>query len=292
MEIVVATEVRMKKHDSVRGSGFDGQVLLQDDAPDGLNFVFRRSQGARQGDGAYRAPRHCHTFQQVKFAEKGDQNFAPGQDIPEGCVAYFPRGAYYGPLTKKPGISSSIQFGLGLGAHQKGKAWEALRPEALKRLKARGTVENNIYTDVDPETGELRRRDWVQAIYEEQYQMRTQRKLTFRPRTYEAPVLMNPEAFAYYEIAHGVEIKQLGCFFDDPGPNGDTRISMIRLSNGGTYRLEADRAQAVRTVSPGLQIDRRNYPALTHVYSPRGESASMSGLENVEVYLVEFPRPD
>jgi hypothetical protein len=293
MEIVVAGEVPMRDHRSVRGSGFNAQVLLQDDTTDGLNFVLRRNHFIHTGSDTYGTPRHRHGFQQIRYAESGDINFAPGQDIPQGDIAYFPRGAYYGPQRKEQGVQVSIQFGF-FGEHQKGKVWESFRPAALERLSARGTIENGLFIEADPETGEKRQRDAVEAIYEEQYEMRygKKKRLVIPPARYESAILMHTHAFEYYEIAPGVEMRRLGQFYDHTGPEGDTRVSMIRLSGKGVHRLGPERAQTAWSISAGLNIDGRVYPEVTCLYSPRHEDVTLSGEGGVELIVVEFPRLD
>jgi hypothetical protein len=198
--------------------------------------------------------------------------------------------AYYGPQSKSNCTSIGIQFGFH-GEHQKGPIWEGYRAEAIARLKSRGTIANGTYTDIDPETGETRVRDGVQAVYEEQYLMHTGKPLEFRPARYEAPVLMHPEAFDWFGVTQGVEIKRLGSFFDHPGPNGDTRISMLRF-NGGSYTMSTDRAQLTWTLSPGLVADGQATPELTATFSPRGDSGTICADGGIEVFLVEFPRLD
>lgn len=295
MKIVTAADVptlaQNKAGESSRAGSFVGQRLLDDDAPDGLNFIFLRNQFFLKGDDAFRTPRHRHTFAQIKFVEKGSSNFAPDQFIYPGDICYFPRAAYYGPQLKDDGTSMGVQFGFN-GQHQKGKVWEGYRAEALARLRARGTLADGIFTETDPATGQVREQDGVEAIYEEQYRMHTTKKFTVAPAGYAAPILMHPEAFPYFQAAPGVELKHLGQFYDQPGPNGDVRISMVRLSDGGVHQLSSERAQLAWTVAAGLQIDGRTYPELTSFYCPLGEPASISGVGGVEVYLVEFPRLD
>jgi hypothetical protein len=294
MQVAVVAEIptneQGKDGHSSRPGGMIGQRLLEDDAPDGLNFRFVRNQ-FQPGEKAFRSPRHHHAFQQIRFAEKGNLNFAPGQFIPEGDVAYFPRGAYYGPQVKDDGISVALQFGFD-GEHQGGAVWDRYRSDALEDLKKRGRFEDGVFVEVDPANGQQRRRDGVQALYEAQYERHTNKRFVIPPEGYEAPILMHPEAFAYYEAAPGVEVKHLGRFYDHPGPQADVRISMIRLSDGGVHHLGSERAQLAWTRSAGLQIDGRIYPELTCVYSPRETDIAISSDKALEVYLVEFPRLD
>jgi hypothetical protein len=293
VEVAIAGEVQTHRASvkSVRRSGGPlRQSLLSHDAPDGLNFSFYRSQ-YQDGEETFYSPRHHHAFQQIRWTESGSVNYAPDKFIPEGDVAYFPRGAFYGPQVKDQGIGILLQFGFD-GEHQAGEVWQRYRAEALERLNGRGILENGLFIEIDPETGEKIERDAVEALYDEQYQAHAKKKFTIPPEGYEAPILMHPEAFGYYQAAPGVEIKNLGNFFEHPGANGDVRMSMVRLSEGGTYHLSPDRAQLAWVKSAGLQIDGKTYPELTCVYSPREEALALSGADGVEINIVEFPRLD
>jgi hypothetical protein len=295
MNVVIASEVPIedanRDQNSVRSGTYDMQRLLEDDAPDGLNFWLLRNNFVNLGDSAFNTPRHRHPFAQIKYLEKGASNFAPGQDIPEGAIAYFPRATFYGPQTKENCISLSMQFGFN-GEHQRGQRWESRRVETMERLKERGTLGANGYIVKNDETGEMIVRDSVQAIYEERYKLVTGKELVIRPASYDAPILMHPDAFSYFEAGTGVELRHLGRFYDQPGANGDVAISGLRLTQGGRYTLRAERAQVAWSIAPGLEIDGRPSSALTFVYSPRGETADLVGHDGVELFLVEFPRLD
>lgn len=291
MEVVIAANVREEEQ---RFAGRPGrtvrQYLLSDNAPDGLNINLYRSQ-YQGGDAAFGSPRHHHAFQQIRWTEQGSVNYAPGQEIPAGDLAYFPRGAYYGPQRKDQGIGLLLQFGFG-AEHQSGAAWNRYREAAMRRLTERGRFENGLYVSVDPETGGTVERDAVQAIYEEQAKDRGSGEFIIRPEGYEMPVLIHPAAFAYYQAEPGVEIKHLGSFYDHPGPNAGVRLSLLRLSRGGAYDLDPERAQFGWAAQPGLQIDGKTCPELTYFHSPREESSVLSADDKAEVHLVELPRLD
>jgi hypothetical protein len=267
-----------------------GQCLLQDDAPDGLNFRLLRTEFFG-GDKTFHSPRHRHAFPQVRFTQRGSINYAPGQNIEEGDICFFPRAAYYGPQRKDQGVSIALQFGFN-GEHQEGHAWRQYRDEALQRLKARGRFEEGLYIETDPETGVESLRDSVFALHREQYLMHTGEEFDYRPAVYDEPVLMHPDAFDYYSAAPGVEIRQLGRFFDHPGPRGDTGVQMVRLTEEGSYLLSADRAQIAWSLAAGLRADGETYPEQAFVYSPRGEEATLSAADTLELYLIELPRLD
>lgn len=284
MQIVVADEVQKETRADVTRSGkTPRQRIFEEEAPDGLAFRITRSE-YQSGPDAFQTPRHHHAFQQIRWAQTGALNFAPGQDVEAGDVAYFPRGAYYGPQLRDHGCGLTVQFGFDLEMVGGKEAIRTYR-DGMEKLRQLGRVEEGLFVDTDPETGQERRRDPAEAVTE----LVTGSKYVIPPEGYSAPILMHPSAYGYYGLADGVEIKHLGGFYDHAGPEADVRISIIRLSDGGAFELGAERAQVAWSISPGLRIGETDYPQLTCLYSPRGEAAAVSGNDGVEIYLVEFP---
>jgi hypothetical protein len=289
MEIVIANEAPILKQSEVRPGATIRQILLAGDTPEGINFRLFRSQ-YQAGENAFESPRHHHAFQQIRWAESGAVNYGPGMNIPEGDIAYFPRGTYYGPQRKDAGIGLLLQFGFD-GEHQSGPKWDAIREEAIKRLKARGTLGNGVFTETDPLTGRMRQCDAALALYEQRYIMQLNKPFTVPAERYENPILMHAAAFAYFQSAPGVEMRYLGHFFDHPGRQADVRISMIRLS-GGVHKLDKARSQVGWAKPLGLQINGRLLPEMSCFYASSREELTISGANGVEVFLVEFPRLD
>lgn len=276
---------------SVRPGGTIVQQLFSDEAPDGLNFRMLRSH-FQPGADAYDTPRHHHAFQQIRWAQSGNLNYAPDKDIPEGDIAYFPKATWYGPQHKATGVSVAIQLGFH-GEQQSGPAWDEVRPMALEALKAKGTIKDGVYTQTDLATGEETVTDSVQALFEMQYELRFGAKWEMPEDGYEHPVLIHPAAFAWFPLSDGIECRKLGNFFDHPGPNADVRLAMLRLASGATYDFSAQRGQIFWNTADGLRIDGTDYPELTFVYSPRGEDATAtSTTAGLELVVVELPRLD
>ena len=293
MKIVITAEVEARAQDpgkAARPGSIIRKVLLTDHAPDGLNFRLIRSQ-YQEGELAFESPRHHHAFQQVRWTESGSVNYAPSQDIPEGDIAYFPRGAYYGPQRKDRGAAFLLQYGFGnefLGGSRDAaaRADETREAEgAVAALRARGTFEGGRYIDTDPATGERRERDSVQAIYE----ARTKSEFVIPAEGYAAPVLMHTRAFGYYQAAPGTEVRRLGDFYDHAGPDASLRISTVRLTSGGTWKFGPERTQIAWTTTPGLHADGTSYPELTCIYSPIDDNAHVSG-DGAEMFVLELPR--
>ena len=285
MEIAIAGEVQVEERKYPTRPGLTRtQPLLSCEGEDGLSFRLIRSQ-YQGGGNAFETPRHHHAFQQIRFAERGSLNYAPEQNIAEGDIAFFPRGAYYGPQVRDHGVGLTVQFGVGvemLGGKDSLNVYRA----GVEKLRTIGDVCNGTFTEIDSATGERRERDTWEAVTE----VVTGKPFRIPPEGYDAPILMHAGAFGYYQAAPGVEMKRLGSFFDHHGPQADVRISMLRLSEGGEHRLGADRAQLAWSVAAGLRIDDRAYPELTCLYSPLGEEAVLSGVEPFEVHVIEFPR--
>jgi hypothetical protein len=287
MEIAIADEVQVEAFKYPTRPGESRlQRLLTCDAPDGLAFRLIRSR-YQGGDKSFQTPRHHHAFQQIRFAESGTMNFAPDQDIPEGDIAYFPRGTYYGPQVRDRGVGLTVQFGFDLEMHGGKYALDVYR-QGVEKLRELGDVGNGTFTDRDPVTGQMRIRDTWEAATE----LTSGREFRIPDGGYDAAILMHPQAYDYFEAAPGIEIKHLGAFYDHPGPQADVRISTVRLSQGGVHSLGPDRAQLAWTTAAGLKVQGRTYPQLTCLYSPRGEIVELSAEGEVEVYLVEFPRLD
>lgn len=294
MRIAVVSEIepdeRNEAGKQLRQATTIRQSLLADDTADGLNFTVNRTEWLG-GDNTSRTPRHHHAFQQIRWAEKGRANYAPGQYVNEGEIGYFPKGAYYGPQLRDEGVTVTFQFGFN-GEKQHGSPlWNQYLPDALDKLKANGRLERGVYIDTDPETGEERERDSVDALYSVQYEMHTGEKFVVPDPGYDTAILMRPAAFEYYQASDGAEVKHLGSFFDHAGPNGDVAFAVARIT-GGTYTLGADRAQVAWTEDPGLQVGGTAHPGDTYVYSPRGEATALSSAAPVELYVVTFPRLD
>jgi hypothetical protein len=208
MQIVAIREAptsQQSRNRSLRTGGTIRQTLLADSTADGLNFRFIRSQ-YQGGDAAFESPRHRHAFQQIRFTEAGSVNYAPGRDIPRSDLAYFPRGAHYGPQRKDHGAGLLLQFGFH-GEHQSGPEWTQHRAAALARLNARGRLDAGIYYERDESTGQETACDANQALYEEQYFAQTGQKFSIPREGYAEPILMHTAAFEYYPVADGVRIK-------------------------------------------------------------------------------------
>jgi hypothetical protein len=293
MHTVLTREVPVHAQDPTKAAR-PGSILRQhlyaETCADTLSFRLIRSE-YQGGDRAFETPRHHHAFQQLRWTETGSVNYAPGQDIDQGDLAYFPRGAYYGPQRKHQGSALLLQYGFGEEFLHSGSGLrdaDAAVEHVLDRLRSSGTFVDGQYIDTDPVTGRTRIQDAVQAVYD----ARTGGEFTVPQAGYQTPILMHPKAFDYYTAAPGLEIKQLGNFYDHPGPEADLRIRVVRLTGNAAYEFTADRAQIAWSTRDGLLVDDRELPRLTCLYSALGERDRIHGTDGVELVVLDMPRLD
>ncbi len=263
MDIAVIDDVPPQSDDHshlTRAGTIVRKWLLTGEAEDGLRYRLFQSV-YQEGEAAFESPRHHHAFQQVRWTQQGSINYAPGEDIPEGSLAYFPRGTFYGPQRKDKGIGFLLQFGFDGELHS-----------------SKFEIEMDASRLGQPAPLDVLRM--------------SKPKADIPAERYQTPILMHPEAFDAHPAAPGAQFRQLGSFFDQPGLSGDIRLSTVSFSDDGEHPLSPDRAQIGWSTSPGLRIEGKSYPALTSFFSPRGETAAISGRDGVEVVLIDFPRRD
>jgi hypothetical protein len=286
MDIVIADDIEAAQAGEATRKGRPArQNLMSYDQPDGFAVRMVRSQ-YQGGEDAFETPRHHHPFSQIRWAERGAMNYALDQDISEGDLAYFPRGAYYGPQHRDYGIGLTIQFGFDIEMLGGRNAAQVYR-EQIAKLRETGRMEDDgLFVDADPVTGLERRRDPGEAVIE----ALTGQPYRIPPARYETPILLHPAVFSFYDAGNGVQLKTLGAFYDQPGPYGDLRIEILRLAPDATFDLPTARTTIAWTTTGGLKIEDRTYPRLTCVHSPLGELATLQATDTVEAFIVHFPR--
>ncbi|MFN0092396.1 MAG: hypothetical protein ACKVWR_19360 [Acidimicrobiales bacterium] len=274
MQIVDASRCEWKRYQHPREGTLEVKPLGRGSA-DGVNFNLTLTRYG-EGSDAFATPRHHHTFEQVRVPLAGSLNYGPGEEIPEGWVAYFPAGAPYGPQRVSGGVILLLQFGEDYLSSSQYK-------EAHARLEARGRFEGGDYHDTDPDTGQPRTQDAVDAVWTEALG----RPIRHPKPRYPAPILIDPEAFEWSPLAEdpAVEVKRLGTFTER-----EVSISRVRL-NGGVLGLGPDRTQLVFSLTDGLEVQGAPHGAWTAVWSPTGEEGALSAASGAEALVVELPRP-
>ena len=178
----------------------------------------------RTGEGGWRAPRHRHNFDQIRYVIKGNYPYGEEKVLPEGWVGYFPESVYYGPQDRPEGLQTMVlQFG---GASGNGYLSVAGREAANEALKQKGEFKKGMFIYQDKQ-GVRHEVDGSEACFEHA----TGRKLEFAPPRYEDVIVMNPSAYAWVpQDDEGVYVKWLGSFTER-----NARIGLIRLDSGAVY---------------------------------------------------------
>lgn len=194
-------------------------LIGEDGRPDNYDLNVGRT-----GMGGWRAPRHRHNFDQIRYVIKGRYPIGENRVLPEGWVGYFPESVHYGPQDRPEGLETMVlQFG---GASGNGYLSVAGREAANEALKRKGEFSKGRFVFRN-EQGVRHEVDGSAACFEEA----TGRKLEFAPPRYEDVIIMDPTAFAWMPAgAEGVSAKWLGSF----GERG-ARIGFIRLDPGAAY---------------------------------------------------------
>ncbi|WP_027547842.1 hypothetical protein [Bradyrhizobium sp. WSM2254] len=227
----------------------------------------------RAGGGGWRAPRHRHNFDQIRFVLKGNYPYGDNKVLPEGWVAYFPESVYYGPQDRPEGLETMVlQVG---GASGQGYLSVAQREAANAALNKKGHFKGGLFVYTD-EKGEQKTQDGSAACFEHA----TGRKLEFAPARYEDVVVMNPSAYAWIpQGAKGVEVKWLGSFTER-----NARIGFLRLAAGAVYGGGEHPSIEVLYLSKGkISVDGQKYgPQSALEFLPKEGPVPITAIEPTE----------
>jgi hypothetical protein len=231
--------------------------------------------------GGHESPRHRHNFDQVRMVLKGTLSLAPGKDLHEGQIGYFPEGTPYGP--QKDPLAERIALVLQCGGAS-GSGYISTRQmkEATRALAAEGEFKGGIYYRRE---GEGRKQ---QDGYEAVWERCNGRKLDYPPVRYAEPILMSPANFAWIpdKAAHGVERKLLGAFTER-----GTRLEMIRLRPGAVVTLESNDARMlVFAVSGAGTCGAEDWFQHSAAEIAPGETSHFSAGETAEFLVIALPK--
>jgi hypothetical protein len=199
----------------------DSRLLLcgEDGTPD--NYKLNLSYAVTD----WKAPRHRHNFDQIRYAISGEFVYATDKVLPPGWVAYFPEGIHYGPQIRKQGLVLMLcQLG---GSSGNGFLSKMQRYRAFEELGKKGTFHKGVYTWLD-ENGQKHNQDSSEAVSEHALGG----KLIYPKPRYNDIILMNPEAFDWVESANipGVAYRWMGTFTER-----ESRVGFIRIEKGATF---------------------------------------------------------
>jgi len=253
-----------------RGGRAERKVLVGGELSPGIDFLMYMIRYG-SGDDAVASPRHHHNFEQIRYAVEKPINYAEGKEVPEGWLAFFPAGAWYGPQLVDGGIQLLMQFGPGY-----------LGPEASLRaqeeLAEKGVFKDGMYSWTDS-SGERHEQESMQALYEQAMG----KPLEFPEPRYPEPVLINPNAFAWERNGGSVQHKHLATFNEQP-----FTIEMLRWQDSATYTLDQHRTQIVYSLGEPVSVGDEHAGAGAVVWSQPGEALSVEGVQGSELLVCEL----
>ena len=277
MRTISSDELKWIPYPGQRASVTEMQPLFQGapDAPDNFEMYM-----VRYGEGGSHSPRHRHNFEQFRWAFEQPLNYGPNQDIPPGCLAYFPEGAYYGPQTNKHGsIMLIVQFG---GASGQGYMDLQKLKRGTQELKAKGEFVRGVYTCTDA-SGKKHNQDAYEAVWEHM----SGRPLKYPKPRYSGPVLIDPNAFEWLPVARasGVQIRKFGVF-NERG----TSAGQLKLAAGTTFSWPLQpAARLVYVLSGTVDVAGMDFPARSSMVLSSGEKAEFRAAEEAILLVLAMP---
>jgi hypothetical protein len=221
MDIVHGKELHYEelglKH---RGSGlaFKHLFLGEENIPE--NYLFSI---ARQG--AFYSPIHRHTFDQFRYAYRGDVSIAPDLLLLEGELCYHPEGVFYGPQLDEGGERDVLvlQFG---GASGKGYLSFAQIAEGKEKLKEQGRFEKGKYHPA----GGGEPKDSYEALWESY----SGHPLEYPAARYHSVIVSKPDNYSWVPSGGPSNVfkRTLGVFTER-----QTKADMIKIGAQGKIEI-------------------------------------------------------
>lgn len=207
-----------------RGSGllFKDLFLGEENTPENYLFTI-----ARQG--AFSSPIHKHTFDQFRYAYRGDVSIAPDLLLREEELSYHPEGVLYGPQLDEGGERDVLvlQFG---GTSGQGYLSFAQITEGQEKLKESGRFENGKYHPADggePMDG-----------YEALWQSYSGRPLEYPAARYHSVIVSKPVNYSWVPSeSSNVFTRTLGVFTER-----QTKADMFKIEAQGKVEIPGEHA--------------------------------------------------
>jgi len=231
----------------------------------------------------YYTPRHRHNFDQVRLGLNGSLTWAPGRDLKQGSVGYFPEGTPYGPQTDKAGaVFMLLQFG---GASGNGfMSYDELSC-GFRSMRELGRFEKGTFAYVD-QNGTARRKDGYEAVWEHV----NGRELEYPAPRYEEPIISHPERFDWIADAssRGVMHKWLGSFSER-----NVGCGFLRLNQGASFRVPSAPAPRLFFITAGaVQLGGRDKALGTQsalMIDSLEANVSLAADSAAELFAIQLP---
>jgi hypothetical protein len=227
------------------------------------------------------APRHRHTFDQIRYFLKGGSKFGRHVYGPGDCV-YFPEGVPYGPQTPHEDsdcLLIAVQFSGPAGIAYPHPPELAA---AIRELASRGKFERGVYR---PNGG--RPEEAFNAVMRQL----TGHDLEYpRPR-YDDIVGMRSASYRWLPLAGapGAWVKHLG-YFNEAGPN----VKLLKLDPGASTPAGEAPCQQLRFILEGeVAYDGQACGAVSCMYFPAHTPyAATSSPQGAELLVIQLAAPD
>jgi hypothetical protein len=227
-------------------------------------------------EGDFFSPRHMHNFDQVRVQLKGRFSFDKDGTMHPGGIGYFPEGTAYGPQTSaEDTIQLAMQIG---GPSRSGYISEDERQQAVEALSKRGRFEKGKFHANDDKTGAGQ--DGFEAVWE----YANGRRIRYPKKRLEKPLLVNPEAFEWLEVAGspGVRAKRLWDF-----GSSSLSCSLYQLRAGSALSLTGP--LTVFVLSGKGAVAEHRYSQYDALHLAAGEAARIEAGEESELLVMPHP---
>ncbi|HTU53007.1 MAG TPA: hypothetical protein VMF62_03445 [Acetobacteraceae bacterium] len=260
-----------------REGDLENKVLAEGREGSPNNYSFERHTALSD----WSTPRHTHDFDQVRYFLEGEYIYGKNDKGPPGWVGFFPAGTYYGTQIRKKGSTViNCQFGAADGV---GYASRRQRRAAADVLLGKGRFEGGIFTFVD-EQGRRHNQDGSEAVTEQVFG----RKVAYPAARYHQPILMNPDAFRWVEMAGspGIATKWLGSFSER-----EARFGFLRVDPGATFQAGLHASPELLFLSEGsVRCRGRAYPRHSaFAFDALEGPVALEGVEPAILFRIHLP---
>lgn len=257
-----------------RPPGIGFRFLLE-----GTEFALDNYQLAIVEAHDYHAPRHRHSFEQIRILLEGEFGFDAGLAQTAGSVGYFCEGTYYTQDARGKSRTLLLQV-----AGPSGQSYmsEPQLNAGIEALRGRGEFHDGIYTYHD-DAGKKHNSDGYEAVWSHIFG----KPVRYPKPHYDTPVLLRPERFEYLPLkgAPGVSVRHLGTFNERR-----LGLEMLRLEAGAAVDLgDPDRTRLVYGVSGAWEVAGNEGAAGAAVELLKGRRERLTAKTPAELYVYALP---
>ncbi len=224
-------------------------------------------------------PAHRHNFEQVRVMLEGSYGYGPGLVQNAGSVGYFCEGITSAQTITGRSLMLLLQVGGPSGA---GLMSRRQSRDGIAALGERGRFEDGQFTWYDAQ-GIKQQKDCYEAVWEQVHG----RPIHYARPQYSAPVLMDPERFAWVPMpaSSGVWLRTLGRF-NDRG----LAITQLKMAPGAELLLpRGDQILLLCCTQGGGRVEGRPYERLTALHIEAGEAPRVRATRESIFFGFELP---